>query len=200
MFWTKKDKIVSKITLSKTGDNFFLEKQTSSSEYGRVVCNLNWDSGKTGSVDLDLGCLYELRDGTKSVVQALGNCFGSYEDFPYIHLEGDDRSGSNAEGEFLYVNGDCFNEFKRICIYAFIYQGVANWSQANAYVTVKAPNNPVVEIRLDQHKNGLNMCAIAMLENTSGQLKLTKLAKYFAGHVELDKKYKWGMQWTAGSK
>jgi len=71
--------------------------------------NLNWSQGAppkktgflaklagagSGAVDLDLGCLYELADGSKGVVQALGNSFGSLTSPPYISLDGDDRSGA----------------------------------------------------------------------------------------------------------
>jgi len=44
------------------------------------------------------------------------------------------------------------------------------------------------------------MCAIAMIENEGGNLKITKLGEYFAGHVQLDERYQWGLRWKAGSK
>jgi tellurite resistance protein TerA len=44
------------------------------------------------------------------------------------------------------------------------------------------------------------MCAVAMLENDRGELKLTKLAKYFASHPALDNDYNWGLRWVAGRK
>lgn len=44
-----------------------------------------------GGVDLDLGCLYELADGSKGIVQALGNSFGALNTHPFIQLDGDDR-------------------------------------------------------------------------------------------------------------
>jgi tellurite resistance protein TerA len=209
---------LSKITLEKRGDKISLEKPSSSSGHGRIICNLNWTSGNqkekglfggifnkrktidNKDIDLDLGCLYELSDGTKRVVQALGNSFGSFENPPYIHLAGDDRSGESTDGEFLYVNGNYLNDIRRICIFAYIYEGAVNWTQANAVVTVTVPEQPIIEVRLDADQNNLNMCAIAMLENNNGKLKLTKLSKYFQGHKELDKHYKWGMRWTTGSK
>lgn len=43
------------------------------------------------NVDLDLGCMYELTDGTKGVVQPLGNLLGDLNGPPYIRLSGDDR-------------------------------------------------------------------------------------------------------------
>jgi tellurite resistance protein TerA len=204
--------------LKKRGDKISLEKPIGSSGHGRIICNLNWTSGdqkgkglfsgifnkrKTihnNNIDLDLGCLYELSDGSKSVVQALGNCFGSFENSPYILLAGDDRSGETTDGEFLYINGNHLNDIRRICIFAYIYEGAFNWVQTKAVVTVTVPDQPIIEVRLDADQNNLSMCGIALLENNNGKLKLTKLSKYFQGHKELDKHYKWGMRWTTGSK
>jgi tellurite resistance protein TerA len=211
----RKDKLIpppkvslSKIILEKQGDKISLEKPSNASGHGRIVCNLNWTSdnqkkgffGKSKGIDLDFGCLYELSNGTKHVVQALGKCFGSYDNSPYIQLAGDDRSGTSTDGEFLYVNGNHLIDIKRICIYAFIYEGAVNWTQANAVVTISLPEQPVIEVRLDTHQSNSNMCAIAMLENNGGELKLTKLGEYFRGHQELDKHYKWGMRWSVGNK
>ncbi len=203
---------LSKITLEKRGDKISLDKPKTANGYGRIVCNLNWSTytpqkksffgGQTAGqpIDLDLGCLYELSDGTKHVVQALGNCFGDYGNLPYIHLAGDDRSGEVAEGEFLYINGSHFDRIRRICIYAFIYEGAVSWTQADAVVTVAVPGHPVIEVRLDSQGKNSNMCAIAMLENSQGALKLTKLNEYFSGHEKLDNHYQWGMKWRSGRK
>jgi tellurite resistance protein TerA len=207
---------LSKVTLEKSGDKISLEKPSNAAGHGRIVCNLNWATGnnqKKGflgglfskktevkNIDLDLCCLYELSNGQKSVVQALGKLFGSFEKPPYIHLAGDDRTGESVDGEFLYINGDQLNEIRRICIFTYIYDGVVNWSQANAVVTVSVPEHPIIEVRLDSKQNNLGTCAIAMLENSGGELKLTKLNRYFKGHRELDKHYKWGINWGGSGK
>lgn len=209
-------KSFSKIKLEKNGDKISLEKSNQAAGYGQIECNLNWGAGsqekkifglfknKKSSehldVDLDLGCLYEMSDGSKSAIQALGNCFGSFDKFPYINLSGDDRSGTSTDGEFLYINGNYFNEIKRVCVFAYIYEGAINWEEAKAKVTVKVPEQPVIEVILDTNQNKLSMCAIVMLENVKGKLKVTKLNKYFQNHSDLDKNYKWGMNWVSGSK
>ena len=215
---------LSKITLDKRGDKISLEKRGAGAGHGRIVCNLQWTAGgarntaaprksgflagllgggaaaSSGAIDLDLGCLFELSDGQRSVVQALGNTFGAYEQVPYIHMAGDDRSGHSANGEFLYINGDKLQHIKRICIYAFIYEGAANWAQADGVVTVSVPGHPPIEVRLDGHEERKNLCAIAMLDNVDGQLRVTKLAEYFPGHRQLDEHYGWGLRWQKGSK
>ncbi len=207
---------LSKITLEKRGDKVSLEKKGSAG-HGRIVCNLNWSSGVSqgqkkglfggllgggskGGIDLDLGCLFEMADGQKGAVQALGNTFGSFNTPPYIHMAGDDRTGANASGEFLYINGDHLKQLRRICIYAFIYEGAANWGQADGVVSLTVQGHPPIEVRLDNHDNSKIMCAIAMLECDGGNLKVTKLGEYFGGHQDLDKRYGWGMRWTRGSK
>ncbi|MEF8699813.1 MAG: TerD family protein [Candidatus Accumulibacter sp. UW26] len=208
---------LSKITLEKRGDKVSLEKRGSGIGHGRIVCNLNWRGGsapgaksgllgglfgrrRTSGIDLDLGCLFEMANGTKGAVQALGNSFGAYDRPPFIHMTGDDRTGENAAGEFLYVNGDHLAELRRICIYAFIYEGAANWGQARGVVTVSVPGHQPVEVCLDGHDDRMNMGAIAMLENDRGELRVTKLAEYFAGHRELDQRYGWGLRYQAGAK
>lgn len=206
---------LSKVTLEKRGEKISLEKRGQAG-HGRIVCNLNWSSGQTqekrgllggmfgktksSGIDLDLGCLFEMADGNKGGVQALGNAFGDFNRPPYIHLAGDDRTGANVSGEFLYINGDHLKDLRRICIFAFIYEGVANWAQADGVVTLTVPGHPPVEVRLDNHDNTRNMCAIAMIENDGGDLKITKLGEYFASHVDLDRRYQWGLRYTKGSK
>lgn len=207
---------LSKITLEKRGDKISLEKK-SAAGLGRIVCNLNWSQGSPGQqkkglfggvfgggkpqgIDLDLGCLIEMMDGRKTAVQALGDTFGSFDHPPYVELAGDDRTGASTEGEFLYVNGNKWSELRRVCVYAFVYEGVANWAQTDGRVTITVPGHPPVEVRLDNPAAGKNMCGIAMLENDAGQLRITKLEEYVGGHQELDRRYHWGLNWVAGSK
>lgn len=40
------------------------------------------------------------------------------------------------------INGDQIPEFKRILVFAFIYEGVANWAEANGVITIKQPGGP----------------------------------------------------------
>ncbi len=90
------------INLQK-GQKVSLEKK-SSAGLGEILVNLNWNAkpvkqgflaglfGGNQGIDLDLGCLYELKDGRKGTVQALGNAFGSLTQAPFIALDGDDRT------------------------------------------------------------------------------------------------------------
>ncbi len=177
--------------------------------FGQIDINLNWTQGQvkrglfggtSGGIDLDLGCMVEHANGDKDVIQALGKRFGRLDGPPFAKLLGDDRTGESASGETLLINGDRWADFKRVLIYAFIYEGVPNWAAANAAVTVKAPGSPELVVALDEHATGKGMCAIAMLENDGGRIRVTKLVEYFAGHQQVDEAYRFGFQWKAGRK
>jgi tellurite resistance protein TerA len=200
---------LEKITLEKKGSSISLEKK--SQGFGELVVNLNWNQGGGGGkgffgrltsrkVDLDLGCLFKLRDGRAGAVQALGDRFGSLQQPPYIQLMGDDRSGASAAGEFLRINGQQWDQLDRVVVFAFIYEGAPNWSETDAVVTIQTPDQPTLEIRLDSHRNDQRMCALALLENQGGNIKVTKLVEYFQDHRYLDQAYHFGLRWVAGSK
>ncbi len=156
--------------------------------------------GKPKGIDLDLGCLFELQNGYKGVVQALGNAFGDYRDEPYIELMGDDRTGAVSDGEWLRINGAEWKEVKRIVVFAYIYDGAPNWSATDGVVTLYAPGQPPIEVRLNEEGGRFGMCAVALLENVGGAVKVSREIKFVKGHLELDKAYGWGMRWSAGSK
>ena len=133
-------------------------------------------------------------------MQALGNAFGSLSRAPWIALDGDDRTGSSAGGETLRVNGKMASKIRRILVYTFIYDGVANWQQADGVVTVRCPGSPDIIVRMDEYGSSKGMCAIAMLENSNDTFSVEKLVHFFSGHKSMDKAYHWGLRWTAGSK
>lgn len=174
---------------------------------GEILINLNWSQpdrrgwGRQEGIDLDLGCLYELWDGRKGAVQALGNAFGSLVNPPYIFLDGDDRTGTSTEGENLRVNSAMIPQIKRILVYTFIYEGAANWREAKGIVTVKCPGSKDIIVKMDEYGANLTMCGIALLENRDGQsLSMEKVVRFFEGHRDLDAAFGWGLRWVAGSK
>ena len=203
---------LSKVTLTKSAPTVSLTKQGSST--GMLRVNLNWNARPAGggglfkrsapSLDLDLGCLYEFTDGTKGVVQALGNAFtaspkGVRE--PVIRLDGDDRSGTNAEGENLLINLGYANQIKRVLVFALIYQGAANWAAADGVVTLFPATGPQVEVRLDETRDGARICGIALLDSRNGELSVRREVNYIEGSQSaLDRAYGWGMNWAPGRK
>ncbi|AGX41675.1 TerD family protein [Clostridium saccharobutylicum] len=180
-------------------------------QLGKININLNWNSGTqkgifsslfgSKAIDLDLGCLYELKDGKIGTVQALGNSFGSFDRAPYIFLDGDDRTGTNADGENLFINGNQIKDIKRILVYTFIYKGAASWKEANGKVCINVPGQEEILINMDEYNNKYIMCALAMIENVNdNNFSVEKLVRFFDGHKSMDKEYNWGLKWVAGRK
>lgn len=207
----KQDKLpkinFSKIELMKKGDKINLEKK--SGDLGEILVNLNWNQQTASnrgfwgesSIDLDLACLYELKDGRKGVIQALGESFGSLTREPYIALDGDDRTGSVKTGENIRINGSNLRDFRRILIFTFIYEGVSSWSEADGIVTIKQNGGPDIIVKLDEHDNDLPMCAIALIQNVKDEtFSIERIVRHYQGHPELDKAFDWGLRWIVGSK
>jgi len=203
---------LSKVTLTKAAPSVSLAKGSGAS--GQMKVNLSWNprpegagggggflkklAGGNRGIDLDLGCLYELNDGKKGVVQALGNAFGSLDRPPYVQLDGDDRTGGG--GENMTINLDRLSEIRRILVFAFIYEGVPAWDKADGVVTLHPQGSAPIEVRLDE-SSGSRMCAIALLEANGGQLSVRREVQYIQGAQDaLDRAYGWGMDWSPGRK
>jgi len=194
---------LSKVSLEKKGQAISLEKRGSS--FGEIVINLNWTRGKKGffgggAIDLDLGCLIEMSDGQKGVVQALGRAFGAFYDPPFIQLDGDDRTGDVSQGETMRINGAEWQWIKRVAVFANIYDGVPNWQQTDGVVTVTMPDQPPIEVRMTEGRDNMRLCGVVLLENENGRLKATRIVEYYRDQSELDGAHGWGMRWVAGSK
>ena len=196
----------------KKGEKVSLNKQASG--LGEILVNLNWNSrpknqgflsrmfsGFNSGIDLDLGCLYELNNGEKGIIQALGKAFGSFRNSPYIALDGDDRTGNVETGENLRINGDKIAEIKRVIVFTYIYEGVVNWHQADAAVTIKYPGAEDLILKMDNFNSSEKMCALAIFENQNNQtFSVEKLMNFYTGHRELDAVYHWGLEWASGHK
>lgn len=177
---------------------------------GEIVINLNWSQPPQSNgffsrftnkgIDLDLACLYELRDGTLGAIQALGKHFGDLNRPPYIALDGDDRTGAIAAGETMRVNGKFADKIRRILIFTFIYEGAANWEEAKGVVTVNCPGSPELIVRMDDYGSRKHTCAIALLENVGGTFSVEKVVDFFDDSEQMDHAFDWGLRWTIGRK
>jgi tellurite resistance protein TerA len=207
-----------KVTLTKAAPSVSLVKR--GADGGMLRVNLNWTAraaapttggflkralaATSAGIDLDLGCLYEFTDGSKGVVQALGQSFrsrASFTDEPVIWLDGDDRSGSSTGGENLFVNLKYARQISRILVFASIYEGAPNWAAANGVVTLFPADGPQIEVRLDEHDTRSPLCAIALLTGADASISVRREVRYIQGAQDaLDRAYSWGMNWSPGRK
>ncbi|MGW2340783.1 TerD family protein [Streptomyces sp. NPDC001661] len=206
---------LTKVTLTKASPTVSLAKQGGTS--GALRVNLNWQvrkqfvgrgSRRTRDLDLDLCALYELTDGSKGVVQALGNAFGALGQAPYIHLDGDDRSGSLAAGENLTINLDRADAFRRILVFVTIYEGARSFADLHATVTLQPAHGAPIDFSLDECTVPSTVCALALLTNdgAGGDLTVRREARYLvpdrgvSPQRTVDRAYGWNMNWTRGRK
>ncbi|MCB1532760.1 MAG: TerD family protein [Alphaproteobacteria bacterium] len=156
---------------------------------------------KTRPVDLDLGCLYEMQDGTRGAIQAFGKKFGAYEEPPFIRLSGDERTGE-TEGvdEMIAINGAHWDKIKRLLVYIYIYDGAPNWQQINPHLIIDVPGEDDLVVTLGAHDDRLSLCAVGGLEQVRGGIKLTNYTEYFPGHDEMDRAFGYGLEWGDGWK
>ncbi|MGW6589020.1 TerD family protein [Streptomyces globisporus] len=210
---------LTKITLTKSAPSVSLAKQGGTS--GALRVNLNWEVRKQfkgwgaklgravamhADLDLDLCALYELTDGRKGVVQALGNAFGSLNQPPFIHLDGDDRTGALSTGENMTINLDHKNLLRRVLIFVTVYEGARSFADLHATVTLQPQNGAAVDFSLDECTVPSTVCALALITNNGGDLTVQREARYLvpergvSPQRTIDAAYGWGMNWTPGRK
>ncbi|MFH0241327.1 TerD family protein [Streptomyces sp. HK10] len=210
---------LSKVTLTKEAPTVSLAKQGGTS--GTMRVNLDWQTrrqpGGWGSrlgralvpqtgLDLDLCALYELTDGSKGVVQALGNTFGALHRPPYVHLDGDDRTGAVETGENLTINLDHRERFRRILIFVTIYEGARSFAGLHAAVTLTPRHGAPVGFSLDECTLPSTVCALALITNDGGDLVVRRESRFLvpergmSPQRAVDRAYGWGMRWTPGRK
>lgn len=152
-------------------------------------------------VDLDIGCLYEMEDGSRGAIQAFSDGkFGAFDTPPFMKLLRDDRTG-NRRGfnEQISINVKHWNDIKRVLVYVYIYQGVPNWAQLNPRVVLDVPGDQDLYVTLASHNDDLPLCAVGGLENVRGGIKLTNYTEYFPGHAEMDRAFGFGLEWGDGT-
>jgi tellurite resistance protein TerA len=210
---------LSKVTLTKDAPSVSLAKQGGTS--GAMRVNLNWEVRKQfkgwgsklgravanhADLDLDLCALYELTDGRKGVVQALGNAFGALGQPPYIHLDGDDRTGAVSTGENLTIDLDHKDRLRRVLIFVTIYEGARSFADLHATVTLQPQHGAPIDFSLDECTVPSTVCALALITNNGGDLTVQREARYLvpergvSPQRTIDYAYGWGMNWTPGRK
>jgi tellurite resistance protein TerA len=203
-----------KISLTKNAPSVSLTKHGATSGHMRV--NLNWSArpgaarGMLGKLrrgvdlDLDLCCLWELQDGRKGIVHAVGD-MGALDRPPYIALDRDDRSGAVESGENLTINLDHTADFKRILVFAEIYDGADDFRGLDAIATLYPRGAGPIEMRTDDCMDASRDVVLALIENVGGELVVRREGRYVLpppgrprwGKMSVDQAYGWNLEWVA---
>ncbi|MFJ8042869.1 TerD family protein [Kitasatospora sp. NPDC096147] len=220
----------SKITLTKEAPKLSLRKHGAVGGLLRV--NLNWAAGQATQAgqpqksggwlaklrnaaqgtqgalagrDLDLACLWQLRDGSAGVVQAIAQRFGNLQEPPYVQLANDDRTGAAAHGEDLWINLDRSAEIERLLVFAFAFDG-RPLNGLSGLATLFPADGMPVELPLDGCEFPATSCVVALLENDGEGLVVKREGSWFqatpemSNHQMIDQAYGWGLSWSNGSK
>ena len=208
------------IILEKNGDKHRINlTKGGQSINGEIKINLDWSKSGVfkqmfgSSFDRDLGCFYELHNGSKMLIDGLqfshgrgGNRTqqtrqGCYTQSPFIWHKGDDRGSSSESGETILINPAGIPHIKRITVYVFIFEGVAKWSDTNATVKVSVPGCDDVIVKMGQQSINKRFCAIASIEvGIDNTIEVEKLVTFHDNHSDCDRLYNWGFKYTKGSK
>ncbi|MEV0687769.1 TerD family protein [Nocardia sp. NPDC050378] len=205
---------LAKVSLTKESPSVSLTKHGATGGVMRV--NLNWTSmAATGrifgklrgkNIDLDLCCFFELVNGAIGSVRALDRRFGALYEPPFIHLDQDDRTGASITGENLSINLDYTGFFRRILVFASIYDGASDFRNVHATVTLHPVNSAPIEMTLDGCTDNSRDAVLAVLENVNGELVVRREGVFVrppagqpgGGVMEIARLYNWDFGFQAG--
>lgn len=205
---------LAKISLTKDSPSVSLTKHGATG--GAMRVNLNWTLMASGgglfgklrgkNIDLDLCCFYELSTGEIGSVRALDRRFGALYEPPFIHLDQDDRTGASASGENLSINLDYTQSFRRILVFASIYEGASDFRGVHATVTLYPVNSAPIEMTLDGCTDNSRDAVLAVLDNVNGELVVRREGAFVrppagqpgGGVIEVARLYNWDFGFQAG--
>lgn len=206
---------LGKISLTKEAPAVSLTKQGATGGIMRV--NLNWSvpgatgglfgrkRGGNGGLDLDLCCFWELTDGTKGCISPL-DTMGNLHRAPFIELDQDDRSGASAGGENLSINLDQTAQFRRILVFASLYEGAEDFRGVHATAALYPRNSPPIEMEVSGCVDDSREMVLALIENVNGELVVRREGVFvrppdghrFWGKMAVDQAYRWDLKWGTG--
>ncbi|WP_062993309.1 TerD family protein [Nocardia anaemiae] len=205
---------LSKVSLTKEAPTVSLTKHGATS--GTMRVNLNWVTAQTGggglfgrkranALDLDLCCFFELADGRIGSVRALDRSFGALDRPPFIRLDQDDRTGSSTTGENLDINLDYTAQFRRILVFASIYEGANNFQGVQSTATLYPLNSPPIEMIISGCQDNSRDVILAHIENVNGEFIVRRDGTFIrppSGHPgggvrEIARIYNWGFEFQA---
>ncbi|WP_433673491.1 TerD family protein [Nocardia sp. CA-136227] len=201
---------LAKISLTKEAPAVSLTKAGATGGIMRV--NLNWSVPSSGGLfgrkraqgglDLDLCAFWELTDGSRGCVSAL-DTFGNLTKPPFIALDQDDRTGNSATGENLAINLDQTAAFRRILVFASIYEGAQDFRGVHATATLFPRDAPPIEMEVGGCQDDSREMVLALIENIGGELVVRREGRFirppegrkFWGKMAVDQAYGWGLKW-----
>jgi uncharacterized protein involved in tellurium resistance len=165
---------------------------------------LRWQSADTGKKsisnyflgdkfkpisDLRIGCFYELNNTQNGIVYSFEQEFkGSFEGVPYIAAS---RS-NNEHLERLDINTRYQHKLNRYLVFVTMMEAFDNWNGLKVEVAFDIEGLDKVVISPDTLMVK-PIFAVAMIDYSDAEPKITPLNEYFNDLVELDSAFGWGL-------
>ncbi|MFI0896135.1 hypothetical protein [Streptomyces sp. NPDC020983] len=152
--------------------------------------------GGGGVPGAELGALFELADGRKGVVQALGGATGALWLPPYVQL---DTGGAGGRAE-LTVNLDHAVSFRRVLVFLALRGG--SFAEPGGTVEVRPEHGPPADFELPPCGGESAVCALLLLVREGEALRLRREARYLPARPGLspqrtvDYAYGWALRWV----
>lgn len=165
-----------------------------------------------GPAGVRLGALYELTDGRKGVVQALGRALGAFAHPPHITLDlhgGRDGGGPAAPGdpvertyEAIRLNLDHSVRFRRVLFFVTVHQGVASLAGLRGAAVLRPEHGAPITVPLEECDTDAQVCALAAMAYEEDRFVVRREARYLrprrgvSPQRTVDYAYGWGLNWA----
>jgi uncharacterized protein involved in tellurium resistance len=139
--------------------------------------------------DLRIGCFYELNNAQNGIVYSFEQEFkGSFDGVPYIAAS---RS-NDIHLERLDINTRYQHKLNRYLVFVTMMEAFDNWNGLNVEVAfdIEGLDNLVISPDTLMVKP---IFAVAMIDYSQTEPKITPLNEYFNDLVELDSAFGWGL-------
>ncbi len=165
---------------------------------------LRWDSGSSGKKsianyflgdkfkpisDLRIGCFYQLSNAQNGIVYSFeSDLKGSFEGVPYVLA----RRSTEQHLEQLDINTRFQHKFSKHLVFVTMMEAYDSWDGLNVEVNFQVPGVDSVIIS-PSTLMVKPIYAVAMIDFSGEQPKITPLNEYFNDLVELDSAFGWGL-------
>ena len=151
---------------------------TRENKLGEISAAFRWN--RPQHENYSLSCFYELKDGSKDIIQILGNQVGSLNQPPYIFLDKGQHAAGMQSEDAIRINGAMLAQIRKIFIFTSNFNCLPNWQGANGELVIRCSGGPDVVIRLNEFMPSQQHCVIAALTNENDTtFSAEKIMRFF---------------------
>ncbi|MDO5297696.1 MAG: TerD family protein [bacterium] len=165
---------------------------------GDITIKFHWNNPQQEKYSLS--CFYELKDGSKDIIQILGNQVGCFDQPPYIVLEEGNYTANTKDEDTIRINGAMLAEIKKIFVFTSNFAYLQNWYGSNGELIISYSGGPSLVIRLNEFVPSQRHCVIASLTNENDTtFSVERIIRFFNMMQEIDQALDWKLPWCTKS-